>query len=76
MSLNARLCAIADAGPLVHLMDWEEIGKACGDASLRLAALDECIRKIYADIPGGQSCDPAEIARMIRDNAKKAKVRL
>lgn len=74
MSLNAKLCEIADAGPLVHLMDWEEIGKACGDASLRLAALEECIRKIYADIPGGQSCDPAEIATRVEELAKKAKV--
>lgn len=76
MSLNAKLCEIADAGPMVHLMDWEEIGKACGDASLRLAALEECIRKIYADIPGGQSCDPAEIATRVEELAKKAKVSL
>ncbi len=40
MGSTSKLCEIADAGPLVHTMSWEEIGKACGDASLRIAELE------------------------------------
>lgn len=45
MGSTSKLCEIADAGPLVHTMSWEEIGKACGDASLRIAQLEAALER-------------------------------
>lgn len=50
MGSTSKLCEIADAGPLVHTMSWEEIGKACGDASLRIAELESLLREIDAKV--------------------------
>lgn len=43
---TGKLNEIADAGPLVHTMDWKEIGKACADAGLRIAELEAALRSV------------------------------
>ncbi|MCB0252105.1 MAG: hypothetical protein KDI55_00065 [Anaerolineae bacterium] len=49
---TGKLNEIADAGPLVHTMDWNEIGKACADAGRRIAELEAALRAIASrDIP-------------------------
>lgn len=73
---TARLCQIADAGPLVHTMDWEFIGKTCGDASLRIASLEACIRQMHRAVPGGAVCDPQRVADEMREIASRCGVEI
>ena len=68
---TSKLCEIADAGPLVHTMDWQEIGKACGDASLRIAELEAALRKINAliDSPARFNADVQAVLDSVIDTS-------
>lgn len=50
MTVADKLAFIADSGPLLHIMNWENVGKTCSEANLAMAFARKQIRNVLVHL--------------------------